>query len=145
MEVRNLSEIAAGEDLLHPTIPHVLLEGIDDLEDPILFLNRLRTRTPQARVFALVSNAAHLISLGSFYAGKRLAQGHPLVLEEIGPLFLAAGWQPLAITALLDESLPPAEALPVTVTAGEIGFQLVDPTVLMRGRSAAFLVVADPQ
>jgi hypothetical protein len=143
VEVRDLGTIADADDVLHPTIPHVLLEGLDDLADPVGFLDRLRSRAPEARIFALVSNAAHLLSLGSFYAGKRLAAGHPLVFEELAPLFIAAGWQPLAITALPDESLKLPQTFPFAVEAGEITFQLFEPVTVERGRNAAFLVVAD--
>ena len=143
IDVRSLDAVAGAHDVLHATMPHVLLEGIDDLEDPVSFLAGLRARTPQARVFALISNAAHVASLGAFYAGRPLARAHPLVHEDIGPLFLAAGWQPLAIKSLIDESIPAAEALPFALKAGELEFQLREPKVLERGRTAAFLVIAD--
>jgi hypothetical protein len=143
IEVRPLGEVAATGDALHPSIPYVLLEGLDDLDDPVSFLAGLRHRAPQARVFALIANAAHLHALGAFYSGAPLAAGHPLVRDEIEPLFRAAGWQPLAIEALVDESIPPAHALPFAANAGGIVFQLAEPVMLERSRNAAFLVVAD--
>jgi hypothetical protein len=143
VEVRDLRAVADGSDVLHATIPHVFLEGLDDLPDPIAFLDRLRSRTPEARIFALISNAASFLSLGSFFVGKRLARWHPMLLEEVAPLFLAAHWKPLLIKSLLDDTLPAAETLPFTVKAGAIEFQVTDRVMLERGRTAGFLVVAD--
>jgi hypothetical protein len=143
IDVRPLAEVAASGDVLHSSIPYVLLEGLDDLDDPVSFLAGLRHRTPQARVFALIANAAHLHALGAFYSGAPLAGGHPLVRDDIEPLFRAAGWLPLAIEALIDESIPAAHALPFAANAGNIVFQMAEPVMLERSRNAAFLVVAD--
>ncbi len=45
--------------------------------------------------------------------------------------------------ALADEAIPGAHALPLAVTIGAIAFNLTDPAVLERGRTAGFLVIAD--
>jgi hypothetical protein len=123
--------------------PHVLLEGIDDLFDPVAYLRELRTAMPDARIFALISNAGHLTGLGAFFAGRPLAAGHPISHGEIGPLFADAGWNVLAIKPLPDDALPPADAAPVVVTVGGIGLQCFTADALERGRTAGFLVIAD--
>ena len=125
-------------------IAHVLLEGLDALDDPAAFLTLLRGRAPQARLFALVANAAHVRALGAFYTGTPLAPGHPLVVGDLEPLFLNAGWRPLAVKAYPDESLPAGPPLPFTFDAGDIVFTLAVPAALERARNAAFLVIADP-
>ena len=123
--------------------PHLLLEGLDDLFDPAAYLRSLRAAMPDARMFSLISNAAHLIGLGAFFAGHPLAGGHPLSQAEIGPLFASAGWNVLAINPLLDDALPLPNSAPVTITVGGIGFQCTTPEALERGRTAGFLVIAD--
>jgi hypothetical protein len=143
IDVRSLREVAATTGVLHPSAAYVLLEGLDDLDDPGSFLTALRDRVPQARVFALIANGAHLHALGAFFSGVPLATAHPLVFSEIEPLFRAAGWQPLAIEALVDESIPAAQALPFVAGMGAIEFHVAEPAMLERGRNAAFLVVAD--
>ena len=143
--LRDLAAVAAGTERLDPATPHLLIEGLDALVDPGAFLRAVRERAPQARVFALISNAAHLGSLGAFYAGVPLAAAHPLVPEEIEPLFATGGWEILAIKNLVDEAIPPAAALPFAVTARNITFNLIEPAMLERCRNAGFLVIADPR
>jgi hypothetical protein len=137
------ADAAAGIGAIDAAAPHVLLEGLDAVDDPVGFLSALRVHVPRARLFALVANAAHLPALGAFFAGQAQSAGHPLVRAEIEPLFLAAGWQPTEITPIADGSLPPAQAVPVEINTGAIIFQIVDPAVLERARSAAFFIVAD--
>ncbi len=137
-----LDDVAAGAGL-DPAIPHLVLEGLDDLDEPVSFLASLRDRTPEARIFALISNAAHVGSLAGFYAGLPLSRAHPLVPEEIELLFASAGWRILAIKNLIDESIPPAASLPFAVIAGAIALNLVEPAMHERCRNAAFLVIAD--
>ena len=143
--LRDLAAVALDTERLDPATPHLLVEGLDALAEPEAFLRAVRERAPQARVFALISNAAHLGSLGAFYAGAPIAAAHPLVPEEIEPLFAAGGWQILAIKNLIDESIPPATALPFAVTARTITFNLIEPAMLERCRNAGFLVIADPR
>jgi hypothetical protein len=123
--------------------PHLLLEGIDDLSDPLAYLRAARTSMPEARIFSLISNAAHLAGLGAFYAGHPLAGGHPLSFAEVRPLFETAGWNVLAIQRLVDDAMPLPNSAPVVVTAGGIGFDCATPEALEHGRTAAFLVIAD--
>jgi hypothetical protein len=132
---------AAGLDAIDPATPHVLVEGIEDRDDPIAFLTLVRERLPNARLFALVANAAHLPALAAFYAGRAPAAGHPLVRDEIEPLLRAAGWQPSTIAPIIDAALPPT--LPVEINGGAIIFQIVEPAMLERGRNAAFFVIAE--
>jgi hypothetical protein len=132
-----------GGELPPSAIPHVVLEGIDDLADPIGFLTGMRAAMPAARLFALVANASHLVALGAFFSEHALAAQHPLTAAEIEPLFNAAGWKPLAVKPLIDAALPAPGAAPCTVTVGAIGFQCYSAAVLERGGTAAFLVIAD--
>jgi hypothetical protein len=142
--LRDLGEVAAGATL-DPATPHLMIEGLDDCMAPEALLAGLRTRTPQARIFALFSNAAHLGSLATFFAGASLAAGHPLVPGEIEPLFERAGWRVLAIKTLLDDAIPSAASLPFAIEAGAITFNLIEPAMLDYCRIAALLVIADPQ
>jgi hypothetical protein len=121
----------------------VLLEGIDDLFEPVAYLRGVRSAMPDARIFALISNAGHLTGLGAFFAGRPLAAGHPISHGEIGPPFAEAGWNVLAIKPLADEALPAPDAAPVVVTVGGIGLQCFTADALERGRTAGFLVIAD--
>lgn len=132
-----------GEGPPASACPHLLLEGLDELADPIAFLQRVRDVMPDARIFALVANAAHLVALATFYAGDAIAAEHPLTGAEIAPLFAAAGWTTLAIKPLADDALPAADAAPVMITAGGIGMECVDAATLDRGRTAAYLAIAD--
>jgi hypothetical protein len=125
------------------TFPHLMLEGLDELADPSAFLQRVRATMPDARIFALVANAAHLVALGTLYAGRPIAAAHPLSFAEIAPLFAAAGWNPIAIKPLHDDALPAPEAAPVLITIAGLGVECVDATTLDRGRTAAYLVIAD--
>jgi hypothetical protein len=138
------ADAAAGAAELDAAAPHVLLEGLDAVDDAPAFLRALRERMPHARLFALIANAAHLPALGAFYAGAAAAGAHPLVREEIEPLFRAGGWQTTAITPIVDGTLPPPGAAPVEINAGAIIFQIAEPAMLERARNAAFFVVADP-
>jgi hypothetical protein len=138
-----LGAVAMSDAPLDPTILNVLLEGLDDLDNPVAFLAGLHRKAPQARVFALIANGAHIGSLGAFFAGIPLAAAHPLVRDEIEPLFHAAGWQPLAIRPFNDEAIPPVDALPFSAGIGEIVFNLSEPAMLERCRCTAFLVIAD--
>jgi len=140
----DLGDVVAG-CALDPATPHLVIEGLDDLHAPHAFLSALRTRTPQARIFALLSNAAHFGSLARFFAGAPLAAGHPIVGTEIEPLFERGGWHVLAIKTLLDDTIPGPEKLPFAIEAGAITFNLVEPAMLDYCRVAAFLVIADPR
>jgi hypothetical protein len=125
-------------------VPHLLLEGLDAVDDPAATLALLRARAPQARLFSLVANAANVRALGAFYAGTPPARGHPLLIGDLEPLFLNAGWRPLAIKAYADASLPGSPALPVGVDTGDMVFTLADSATFERARTAAYLVIADP-
>jgi hypothetical protein len=138
------ADATAGAQALDAAAPHVLIEGLDAVDDALAFLCALRERMPRARLFALIANAAHLPALGAFYAGAAAAAGHPLVREEIEPLFRAGGWRTAAITPVVDGRLPPPEAAPVEINAGAIIFQIGAAEMLERARTAAFFVVAVP-
>ncbi len=139
----NVAWVPLGAQPPASTAPHLLLEGIDDLFDPAGYLRAARASLPEARIFALIANAGHLIGLGAFFAGRPLAAGHPLSESEIAPLFGTAGWKVLAVQRLLDEPLPEPHSAPVVVTVGDVSFECATPQDLERGRTAGFLVIAD--
>lgn len=127
----------------HPALartPHVLLEGLDDVDDPALVLARLAAGAPHARLFALVSNAAHVRGLAHFFGGAALCRARPLLREDLDALFAGSGWRPLAITPLVDRSLSEAGG-PHQV--GELVVAPREPSAAERVRIAAYLVVAD--
>jgi hypothetical protein len=140
----DLETVVAGTGFIHATVGNVIIEGLDDLDEPGIFLAGLSGRLPQARIFALVANGAHLVALGAFFAGVPLAAGHPIVRDEIDSLFGQANWRIVAIKPIRDESLPAAEALPFAANIGPIVFALSDSAMLARSRDAGFLVIADP-
>jgi hypothetical protein len=142
--LNDLRAVAAGA-ALDPTAQHLVIEGLDDLTAPHAFLADLRARTPQARIFALLSNAAHLGSLAGFFTGVPLAAGHPLVSDELEPLFERGGWRILAIKTFIDDTIPGAASLPFAIAGGAITFNLIEPEMLEHCRVAAFLAIADPQ
>jgi hypothetical protein len=141
--VRDLHALLAAENFPVDAVANVLLEGLDELAEPAAALRRLHERTPQARLYALVANAAHLVWLAAFYRGEAPPAGHPLVRSELDALFRAGGWEPQAVNAIVDAQLPPPAAVPVEIDAGAIRFQLTAAAMLERGRSAGFLIVAD--
>ncbi len=125
-------------------IENLLLEGLDAVDDPQALLRRIRDAVPQARMFALVSNAASLTSLANFVAGAPLAAAHPLVREELEPLFAAGGYaivriDPLTSTLMNAEQLRGGLRLQTLLVADLTGDEE------LRVRTDAFLIVADPQ
>jgi len=124
-------------------VEHVLLEGVDDVEDPAALLAAVRSAAPVARLFLLVSNAAYLRGLLSFFNGAPLARAHPLVEAEIAPLLGAGGWRPLAINPIADESIPGTQSLPFELVSPTICFKISDNEMLQRARVRAFIAVAD--
>ncbi|MBV8423553.1 MAG: hypothetical protein JO349_00045 [Candidatus Eremiobacteraeota bacterium] len=125
------------------SVQHVLLEGIDDVEEPAVLLREIHAGAPAARLFVLVANAAYLRALAAFFDGTPLAQGHPLVEAELEPLISAAGWRIVAINPVPDESIPGPESLPFELASPSICFKIADPAMLQRARIRAFIVVAD--
>ncbi len=122
-------------------VEHVVLEGIDDTDDPQGLLAAVAVAAPAARLFLIVSNAAHLRGLQAFFNGTPLALAHPLVQTEIEPLLKAAGWRPLTIDPIPDESIPLEQ--PFEMTSPTICFKIDDGAVLERARIRAFIAIAD--
>jgi hypothetical protein len=143
LAVRRLERLTAGADLGAAAPANVLLEGLDELAAPAAALRHLCTWAPHARLHVLVANAAHLPWLAAFFGGAPPPAGHPLVRGEIEPLFRAGGWEPQAVNAIVDAQLP--ATVPVEIAAGAIRFQLTDAARLERGRTAGFLVLAEPR
>jgi hypothetical protein len=124
-------------------VEHVVLEGIDDTDDPVGLLAAVRAAAPAARLFLVVSNAAHMRGLQAFFNGTPLARAHPLVQSEIEPLLKAAGWRALTIDPVPDESIPLGQALPFELASPTICFKINDEAVLERARIRAFIAIAD--
>lgn len=123
--------------------PHVLLEGLDAVERPAALLAALHERAPRARLFALVSNAAHVRGLAAFFGGRPLAANHPFVQAELEPLFAAAGWRTLAVTPIPDRSIEPPAELPGYLELANMSLRVEDAAMRDAGCTAAYLVVAD--
>jgi hypothetical protein len=121
----------------------VVVEGPEDVEDPVALLRSVRERAPVARLFALVANAAHARTFAGFFAGTLPARAHPFVYDELDPLFRAAGWTPLAITPNIDPSLELPHEPPVSLELGTVTLRLDDAATAERCRTAAFIVAAD--
>jgi hypothetical protein len=127
-----------------PEIPYVLLDGLDDIEEPAALLAALHGRTA-ARLFALVANAAHARGLATFIGGSAPARAHPFVLAELAPLFDAAGWPPLTINPIADPGITVPATFPGTIAAGTFSIRVDDAAMFERIRTAAYMVVADRQ
>lgn len=142
-----LTALTAAFD--HPALaatPHVVLEGLDDVEDPPALLAALRDAAPQARLFALVANGAHVRGLGAFLRGRPPARAHPLVEGELHALFTAGGWQVVAVTPVRDPSLPSPSSYPSQLADGDaVSVRVDDAEMFARLATAAFVVVADPR
>lgn len=124
-------------------VEHVLLEGIDDVADPVELLRAVKTAATGARLFVVVSNAAYGRGLLAFFNGAALAREHPLVQSEIEPMLSAAGWRALAINPIPDESIPAAQTLPFELTSPTMCIKITDAAMLERTRIRAFIAIAD--
>lgn len=122
----------------------VVLEGLDAVPEPVGLLRLLRASAPNARVLALVANAAHTGALGAFFSGEVLARAHPLVRSELEGLFAAGGWRTLAVNPWPASAAEGAVAFPVRVTTPRLDFDLADAAMFARLAPQAFIVVAEP-
>ena len=134
-------ELPADERLAEA--PHVLLEGLDTVEDPVRLLANVAARAPAARLFGFVANAAHVRSLAAAFSGEFPRGGHPLVRAELEPLFRAAGWAPLAVTPVADATIVLPHDPPFTFRLDEIAIRIEDDPMAERCTTAAFVVAAD--
>lgn len=123
---------------LPATVPHVIVEGLDAVDDPVALLAEVRAAAPQARLFALVANAAHLPAMAAYFNGGAIATVRPLVRGDIERALEAAGWKRIALD-------PIAEDVPFVTQIGGLSFTLDDAEMRERVRPAAFLAIADPQ
>ena len=117
--------------------PHVIVEGLDAVDDPVALLAGVRAAAPHARLFALVANAAHLPALAAYFHGARIAAVRPLVRADVERALAAAGWRALALDPIDDGA-------PFSNETGGLTFTLADEAMRERVRPAAFLAVADP-
>jgi hypothetical protein len=124
-------------------IDNVILEGLDEVADPVALLRAVTRSVPGARLFALVANSAHFGALAALYRGTSLAKAHPLVEVELEPLLRDGGWQPLEIRRIYDEGIGQGP-LPVRVSVPPLTFTVDDGEMLARGRVQAFVAIADP-
>jgi hypothetical protein len=123
---------------LPATAPHVIVEGLDAVDDPAALLAAIRAAAPQARLFALVANAAHLPALAAYFNGAAIAPVRPLVRADVERALDAAGWTPIALD-------PIAEDVPFITDVDGVSFALADDAMRERVRPAAWLAIADPQ
>jgi hypothetical protein len=119
----------------------VVLEGIDDLEEPLEFLRTIAIVAPAIRILALVANAAFAPSLDAFISGGVLARGHAFVLGELAPLFEAARFQSVSIAPIMGGALG-TDALPIDVSTGNVKIRVEAADVRERLQTAAYLVIA---
>ena len=117
--------------------PHVIVEGLDAVDDPAALLAGVRAAAPHARLFALCANAAHLPALAAYFHGARIATVRPLVRADVERALAAAGWRALALDPIDDD-------VPLSNETGGLTFTLADEAMRERVRPAAFLAVADP-
>ncbi len=136
--------VELGSDAAVVPAPHLLIEGLDDINDAEHLLRIVREAMPATRIFALIANAANFTAIARFFNGESIARGHPLTRGEIEPLFNAAGWKILGIRPLYDQSLVALESVPVRVTIAGFGVDCTDAAMLERGRTAGYSVIADP-
>jgi hypothetical protein len=116
-------------------VENVIVEGLDYVDDASGFLRRLAQGAPRSRVFALVANGAYFRTLDAFVGGLAPTRGHPLVFEEIEPLFSSAGLRVLQIDRIPDAAL---------ATAGiNVSLHLTSEEMSERARTIGFVVVAD--
>lgn len=124
------------------TFPNVIVEGLDALDDPASLLRDLRNRAGDARLFALIANAASVRALSAFFAGTPLARRHPLVEWEAQRLLADGGWKVLAV-----KPWPAAETsearLPLRLAMPSIEFDVSDAQMLERVTPQAFIVIAE--
>lgn len=127
-----------------PDCAAVVLDGIDDLEDPPALLRTMAAALPAARIFALVRNAAYADMLRRLIAGAPLVRGHALVLSELAPLFAAGGWRTESIDPVIGGRFPDA-TLPRDVSISKnVRLRVQDAATLERLQIAGYLVVARP-
>jgi hypothetical protein len=123
---------------------HVIVEGIDWVEDPVALFVQLRAAAPRARLFALACNAAYLPALTAYFTGAGTSTTRPLVRADVERVLAAAGWQIIGLEPIAGEAAFAAPEIPGNVTLGPLTFRLADAAMLERMQPAAFLAVADP-
>jgi hypothetical protein len=121
----------------------IVLEGLDDVEDPGALLRAVASALPAVRLFALIANAAYAESLEAFIGGAALARGHAYVLAELAPLFAEAGWAVQSIDPIMGGE-PAPTTFPIDVSVGQVKFRAADRAMLERLHVAGYVVVALP-
>lgn len=122
---------------------NLIVEGLDELAEPVAFLRSLRAAAASARLFLLVANAAHAGALSAFFRGERLCGAHPLVKAELEDLLAASGWKTLAVNPLPAPSTLPAGVFPVHIATAGIQFDVADAAMLERLAPQAFVAIAE--
>jgi len=139
---RDVRVLAIGDAA---SVPHgcatVVVEGIDDVEDPLALLRAIAPVGSAVRVIALVANAAFAPALDAFIAGGLLAGGHAYVESELTPLFEAAGLRMESITPVFG-GVPGSPALPTDLSTGRVKFRVDTADVLARLHVAAYIAIA---
>lgn len=115
-----------------------LVEGIDEVEDPLAALCAIAAAPEVARVILLVANAAFAPALDAFVAGETLAGGHAFVECELAPLLAAAGFVTESIAPVYGGA-PGTPALPTDLSTGRVKFRVETAAALARLYVAAYV------
>ncbi len=134
-----------GGEAIPASAAHVIVEGLDAVDDPVALLAQIRAAAPQTRLFALVANAAYLPSLAAYLAGTAIAAVRPLTRADVERILAAAGWHQIALEEIADDAAFAVPELPAALQFGLVTFQIADGAMLERVRPAAFVAIADPQ
>ncbi len=140
---RALTILPLGGTVPAPVAGNVIIDGLDAIDAPAGALRALRDAAPEARLFALVANAAYAPALARFLAGEPAARDRPLVAADLEPFFASAGWRAVDRIPLIDRRAVDA-AIPYTLAAGDVTFTITSGEMAERMGTAGFLVVADP-
>jgi hypothetical protein len=132
-----------GGEAIPASAVHVIVEGLDAVEDPVALLADIRAAAPQARLFALVANGAYLPALAVYFGGTRIAAVRPLTRIDVERILAASGWHQIGLETIADDAAFAAPELPAAVRFGLLKFQIDDAATLERVRPAAFLAIAD--
>jgi hypothetical protein len=118
-----------------------IVEGLDDIDDPVGALRAIAGAGNGARVAALIANAAFAPALDGFIAGAVLAGAHAFTAGELPRLFADAGLETLSLASIYGGGIA-NPAFPLDVATGHVKFRVENAEVLDRMQIAAYLVIA---
>lgn len=140
----NVHALGSGAPIAASAV-HVIVEGLDAVDDPVELLARIRATAPQARLFALVANAAYLPALAAYFNGTAIAAVRPLTRDDVERILASSGWRQIALEEIADDDAFAVPGLPAVLPFGKLTFRIDDGAMAERVRAAAFLAIADPQ